>query len=58
MERFGFSPGFIAMTRVLHCDIESLLKFNGVPGNSAFPLLRITSLFLSVKGYMLFSLFW
>uniref|UniRef100_A0A674PDY1 Uncharacterized protein n=1 Tax=Takifugu rubripes TaxID=31033 RepID=A0A674PDY1_TAKRU len=29
MERFGFSPGFIAMIRVLYCDIESMLKFNG-----------------------------
>ncbi|TWW54318.1 Transposon TX1 uncharacterized 149 kDa protein ORF 2, partial [Takifugu flavidus] len=29
MERFGFSPGFIAMIRVLYCDIASMLKFNG-----------------------------
>ncbi|TWW71608.1 Transposon TX1 uncharacterized 149 kDa protein ORF 2 [Takifugu flavidus] len=29
MKRFRFSPGFIAMTRVLYCDIASLLKFNG-----------------------------
>ncbi|TWW56113.1 Transposon TX1 uncharacterized 149 kDa protein ORF 2 [Takifugu flavidus] len=29
MERFGFSPGFLAMIRVLYCDIVSMLKFNG-----------------------------
>ncbi|TWW56228.1 Transposon TX1 uncharacterized 149 kDa protein ORF 2 [Takifugu flavidus] len=29
MERFGFSPGFIAMIRVLYCDIASMMKFNG-----------------------------
>ncbi|TWW57318.1 Transposon TX1 uncharacterized 149 kDa protein ORF 2 [Takifugu flavidus] len=29
MERFRFSPGFIAMIRVLYCDIASMLKFNG-----------------------------
>ncbi|TWW61078.1 Transposon TX1 uncharacterized 149 kDa protein ORF 2 [Takifugu flavidus] len=29
MERFGFSPGFIAMIRILYCDIVSMLKFNG-----------------------------
>ncbi|TWW74340.1 Transposon TX1 uncharacterized 149 kDa protein ORF 2 [Takifugu flavidus] len=29
MERFGFSPGFIAMICVLYFDIASMLKFNG-----------------------------
>ncbi|TWW77456.1 Transposon TX1 uncharacterized 149 kDa protein ORF 2 [Takifugu flavidus] len=29
MERFGFSPGFIAMIRVLYCDTANMLKFNG-----------------------------
>lgn len=29
MERFGFSPVFIAMIRVLYKDIKSFLKFNG-----------------------------
>ncbi|TWW53878.1 Transposon TX1 uncharacterized 149 kDa protein ORF 2 [Takifugu flavidus] len=32
MERFGFSPGFIAMIRILYCDIASMLKFNGSLG--------------------------
>lgn len=29
MERFGLSPGFIAMIKVLYADIESVLKING-----------------------------
>ncbi|KAK3540144.1 hypothetical protein QTP70_027053 [Hemibagrus guttatus] len=29
LETFGFNPGFIAMIRVLYCEIESVLKVNG-----------------------------
>ncbi|KAK3574580.1 hypothetical protein QTP86_010339 [Hemibagrus guttatus] len=29
LETFGFNPGFIAMVRVLYCEIESVLKVNG-----------------------------
>ena len=29
MEAFGFSPGFIAMIRVLYSEVESVLKVYG-----------------------------
>ncbi|KAK3521892.1 hypothetical protein QTP70_019009, partial [Hemibagrus guttatus] len=29
LEAFGFNPGFVAMIRVLYCEIESVLKVNG-----------------------------
>ncbi|KAK3522640.1 hypothetical protein QTP86_028630, partial [Hemibagrus guttatus] len=29
LETFGFNPGFVAMIRVLYCEIESVLKVNG-----------------------------
>ncbi|KAK3511884.1 hypothetical protein QTP70_027480 [Hemibagrus guttatus] len=29
LETFGFNPGFIAMIKVLFCEIESVLKVNG-----------------------------
>ncbi|KAK3509384.1 hypothetical protein QTP70_032402, partial [Hemibagrus guttatus] len=29
LETFGFNPGFIAMIKVLYCEIESVLKVNG-----------------------------
>lgn len=29
LKAFGFSPGFIALTKTLYCDIESVLKVNG-----------------------------
>ena len=29
LEAFGFSPGFIAMIRVLYSEVESVLKVNG-----------------------------
>lgn len=29
IERFGFSPGLIAMIRVLYSDIARMLEFNG-----------------------------
>ncbi|KAK3532262.1 hypothetical protein QTP86_013899, partial [Hemibagrus guttatus] len=29
LEAFGFNPGFVAMIKVLYCEIESVLKVNG-----------------------------
>ena len=29
LEAFGFSPGFVAMIRVLYSEVESVLKVNG-----------------------------
>lgn len=29
MGTFGFAPGFVAMTRTLYCETESVLRVNG-----------------------------
>ncbi len=30
LEAFGFSPSFISLIKVMYCNIESVLKINGV----------------------------